>query len=224
MALFRSRDDTPGIDEVPAQAFEAPRVVRNDSLITAGTTVTGDLYSRGKVEVRGRVRGNIACRDLVLGEAPEVESEITAESVSIRGHFDGRIRARKVILTHSATVTGEIAHSSLEIQTGAVVEGEIRIFPASACRTSTPIWTRSSSRRSLKGPRNWSSRNWSSRNWSSSGFWAGEVFGSERSNDRPSSEIGATGPIDGSRLYNHWIACDCNSAINDNLPKYTFSG
>ena len=96
------------------------------SRIGPGVTVTGDLYSRSDIEVHGKVEGSVLCRNLTLGEEPDVLGEITTESVRICGRFNGNIRARRVVLTRTAVVTGEIAHSSLEVEPGAEVQGVVK--------------------------------------------------------------------------------------------------
>lgn len=96
------------------------------TIVGPGMTILGDLYSPGEIEVHGSVQGVIVCRDLTLGREPQVTSEITADSVTIQGRFTGQIQARRVVLTKTAIVDGEIRHSSLEIESGASVEGDIR--------------------------------------------------------------------------------------------------
>lgn len=103
-----------------------------DSFIGANVTIKGDLYSRGVIEVHGKIEGSITCRDLTLGEDPDVTGEITTETVRICGRFNGNIRAREVSLTRTAVVFGEIWHSSLEVEPGADVQGSVHFLSPDA--------------------------------------------------------------------------------------------
>ena len=96
------------------------------SVIGPNVTITGDLYSRGDLEIHGKVEGSITCRNLTLGEAPDVAGDITTESVRICGRFSGNLRARRVVLTSTAVVSGEIYHSSLEVAPGADIQGTVK--------------------------------------------------------------------------------------------------
>ncbi len=101
------------------------------SVIGADLTIIGDLVSTGDIKVDGRVDGNITCRTLTLGEDPLINSDIAAETVRICGTFNGQVKANKVVLTKHAKVTGDIYHEVLEIEPGAVLEGNITRLRAS---------------------------------------------------------------------------------------------
>jgi cytoskeletal protein CcmA (bactofilin family) len=96
------------------------------SIIGADVTITGDLVSSGDIKVDGRVDGNITCRTLTLGNQPVVNSSIKADTVRICGTFNGEVKAAKVVLTKDARVSGDIMQETLEIEPGAILEGNIR--------------------------------------------------------------------------------------------------
>ncbi len=96
------------------------------SVIGSDLTIVGDLVSTGDIKIDGRIDGNITCRTLTLGEQPVINSAIAAETVRICGTFSGQVEANKVVLTKDAKVTGDIAQEILEIESGAVLEGNIR--------------------------------------------------------------------------------------------------
>jgi cytoskeletal protein CcmA (bactofilin family) len=96
------------------------------SIIGADLTITGELVSTGDIKIDGRVDGSITCRTLTLGDAPLLNSEIAAETVRICGTFNGRVRANKVVLTRNAKVSADIAQEVLEIEPGAILEGNVR--------------------------------------------------------------------------------------------------
>ena len=94
------------------------------SIIGRDLKITGDIVSTGDITVHGEVEGTITCRSLTLGDTPVISS-VTAETVRISGVFDGEIKAKKVSLGRNARVTGNIYHESLEVESGASIEGKL---------------------------------------------------------------------------------------------------
>ena len=94
------------------------------SIIGSDLKITGDIESSGDITVHGVVEGSIKCRTLTLGDSPVISS-VDAETVRISGTFDGEVRAKKVSLIKNAKVTGDIYHESLEVESGATIEGRL---------------------------------------------------------------------------------------------------
>jgi cytoskeletal protein CcmA (bactofilin family) len=83
----------------------------NISIIGQGTTVAGDLVTEGTIRIEGRVEGTVrAGKAVILGPAGEIVGEIVSHSAVIGGRVNGTIHAG----------------SRLEVQSTAVIEGEIR--------------------------------------------------------------------------------------------------
>ena len=102
-----------------------------DSLIGAGTTITGDVQFTGGLRVDGCVKGNIrAVGDkpgtLVLSELAKIEGEIEVGHVVINGTVAGPVRAREYLeLLPKARVTGDVSYKTIEIHVGAIVMGRL---------------------------------------------------------------------------------------------------
>lgn len=109
---------------MPEKAQPAKRSIQH-SIIGQDLVITGDLVSTGDIKIDGRVDGNITCRTLTLGDQPVINSAISAETVRICGAFSGEVKANKVVLTSTAKVKGDISQEILEIEPGALVEGQV---------------------------------------------------------------------------------------------------
>ena len=92
----------------------------NTTLISAGTTVTGDISFSGNLDVEGKVIGSISAEPgasalLRVVAGGSVEGEIRVPSASISGSVKGNIySAENLELTKGAVVAGEFSTTSLK--------------------------------------------------------------------------------------------------------------
>jgi cytoskeletal protein CcmA (bactofilin family) len=104
------------------------------SIIGEDLTVTGNVLSRGEVQVDGQIQGDVHCSSLIVGEKAQITGGIVAEDVVVRGQVMGSIRGNRVTLQASSHVEGDVFHKSLAIEQGAFFEGKSR-------RSEDPIAT-----------------------------------------------------------------------------------
>lgn len=104
---------------------------RIDSLIGAGTKVTGDIHFTGGLRVDGEIFGSVIAdpgkaSTLVLSEQARVNGEIRVTHLVLNGTVAGPIEASEYLeLQSKAKVTGDVRYKTLEIQLGAIVEGKL---------------------------------------------------------------------------------------------------
>lgn len=102
-----------------------------DSLIGAGSTITGDVHFTGGLRIDGVVKGNIkAVGDkpgtLVISEQAKIEGEIEVGHVVVNGTVAGPVRASEYLeLMPKARVTGDVTYKTIEIHVGAIVMGRM---------------------------------------------------------------------------------------------------
>lgn len=96
------------------------------SVIGPDLTISGNLISKGEVQVDGEVQGDIHATYIVVGERARITGGIIAEEVVVRGHVMGSIRGKRVMLQSSSHVEGDVYHQSLAIEQGAFFEGKSR--------------------------------------------------------------------------------------------------
>jgi cytoskeletal protein CcmA (bactofilin family) len=114
-----------------------------DSLIGAGSVITGDIQFTGGLRVDGTVKGNIKAvgdkpSTLVLSELAKIEGEIEVAHVVVNGSVAGPIKAREYLeLMPKARVTGDVTYRTIEIHVGAIVMG--RMVHDSEVRTSDKV-------------------------------------------------------------------------------------
>lgn len=104
---------------------------RIDTLIGADTRVEGDIHFKGGLRIDGSVRGNVSENPatpgtLVLSEHGRIEGAITVCQAVINGKIVGPVRANQYVeLQAKSRVTGDVYYKSLEMHTGAVIEGKL---------------------------------------------------------------------------------------------------
>ncbi|MEO8136875.1 MAG: polymer-forming cytoskeletal protein [Betaproteobacteria bacterium] len=104
---------------------------RIDSLIGAGTTLTGNIVFTGGLRIDGNVIGSVHASNteastLVISEQARVEGEIRVSHLVINGEVDGPVHATDYLeLQPKARVKGDIHYLRLEMHVGANVDGRL---------------------------------------------------------------------------------------------------
>lgn len=102
-----------------------------DTLVGADTRIEGDLHFSGGLRVDGAILGNVSEPNaspstLILSEHGRIEGAVSASKIVVNGKVIGPIRAGQFIeLQAKAHITGDVYYKSLEMHTGAVIEGKL---------------------------------------------------------------------------------------------------
>lgn len=96
------------------------------SIIGPDLLITGNLFSKGEVQIDGEVQGDVHSTHIIVGEKAKVTGGVIAEEVVVRGHVMGSVRGKRVLLQTSSHVEGDIYHQTLAIEQGAFFEGKSR--------------------------------------------------------------------------------------------------
>lgn len=135
--MFTKNNKTPAApppepQQKPVPAQDAIRgaatkpAARAASIICADMKINGSVISEGALQIDGIVDGDVSATDITIGASGQITGEVKAEVVKVKGRIKGSIRARKVELETGAHVKGDIVHSSLQIQSNAVFEGQVK--------------------------------------------------------------------------------------------------
>lgn len=96
------------------------------TLISAGTTLKGDMSSNSDLRIDGTVIGNIeSSSKVIIGGTGIVEGDITATQTDISGKVSGNIRAKELLqLRDESMVTGNLYAGKLQIEPTATFNGQ----------------------------------------------------------------------------------------------------
>jgi cytoskeletal protein CcmA (bactofilin family) len=104
---------------------------RIDSLISAGTVLSGDVTFTGGLRIDGRVHGNVMAANgepstLVISAQARVDGEIRASHVVVNGTVNGPVVANDYLeLQPKARIIGDVTYKTLEMHVGAVIRGRL---------------------------------------------------------------------------------------------------
>ena len=96
------------------------------TLISAGTTLKGDICSNSDLRIDGTVIGNIqSSAKIIIGGSGVVEGDITAGQTDVSGKVAGNIRAKELLqLRGESVVTGNLYAGKLQIEPSATFNGQ----------------------------------------------------------------------------------------------------
>jgi cytoskeletal protein CcmA (bactofilin family) len=134
-----SESTTPFADRPSSYARSSSPSRLVPSVIGEDLTITGNVVSKGEIQIDGEIQGDVECGSLLLGDKSQVVGSVVAEDVVVRGRIVGSIRGLRVTLQAQSHVEGDIYHQSLAIEQGAYFEGKSRRSddPMSAAKSPT---------------------------------------------------------------------------------------
>jgi cytoskeletal protein CcmA (bactofilin family) len=99
------------------------------SMISAGSTVHGDIECSGVLKVEGRIDGGVRrARQVMLAKEGAIHGDVTAEEVVVGGVIDGNVTATaRLELQTTAVVNGDILTKSIVVMEGARINGAVRM-------------------------------------------------------------------------------------------------
>lgn len=107
------------------------KIEKGVTLVAANTEIVGDVKFKDQLYVNGRVTGNILAdpdskATLVVSEEGSVHGEIRVPNVVINGSVEGNIYASAHMeLATKAQVKGNVYYTLIEMQLGAMVDGQM---------------------------------------------------------------------------------------------------
>jgi cytoskeletal protein CcmA (bactofilin family) len=95
------------------------------NMITAGTTITGDISCNSDMRIEGTLKGNLVAKGkLVVGNTGEIRGEVSCQNCDVEGLLDGKVTIHELLsLRSTARVVGDINTNKLAIEPGAIFTG-----------------------------------------------------------------------------------------------------
>ena len=98
--------------------------------LAAGTFVKGDIKAEEDFRIDGKIEGNIECSGkVIVGPQAEINGNIQCQNTDLMGTVTGNIMIYEVAsLKASVRFTGEIVAKYIEIEPGAVFNGNCKML------------------------------------------------------------------------------------------------
>ena len=109
----------------------ATKMNKGATLIAENTAVVGDVRFSDQLYVNGHIEGNVLAEEgseatLMISEVGSVKGQITVPFVVVNGRVDGDVHAGvRVELAAHAKVSGNVYYKLIEMQLGAMVDGQL---------------------------------------------------------------------------------------------------
>ena len=122
--MFNPKTKTDSATEAPVQG--------GASIISAGTTLKGDISSNGDIRIDGTLQGNInSTAKVVIGANGVVEGDISGAQADIMGKVNGTIKVKDLLqLKGGCVVNGNLYASKLQIEPSANFNGQCHMNTA----------------------------------------------------------------------------------------------
>lgn len=96
------------------------------SIIGQDMNIVGDLSFKSKIQIDGRLQGNLSGTCLVLSESGRIVGDVATDSLICYGQIDGNLTVGKLFLKKTGVINGRVETSDLSVESGGCLNGEIR--------------------------------------------------------------------------------------------------
>lgn len=117
---------------------------RIDTLVSTDTRIEGNITFSGGLRVDGQIKGDVSelpgtPSTLVLSEQGRIEGVVTVARIVLNGEVRGPVRSSHYLeLLAKSRITGDVHYKSLEIHTGAIIEGQL-VYIGDAAKKETSL-------------------------------------------------------------------------------------
>lgn len=96
------------------------------SIIGQDMSITGDLSFKSKIQIDGRIQGNLTGTSLVVSETGRIVGNVRTESLVCYGQIIGDLTVGKLFLKKTGVINGRVETSDLSVESGGSLNGEIK--------------------------------------------------------------------------------------------------
>ncbi len=110
------------------------------SIIDKGLTVEGMISSKGKLIIRGTVKGTLVGETVIISKEGAVFADTKADSMTIGGTFEGEIRvSRDLIILSTGSCSGKVIYKDLVVEPRGILNAQVI---CNAGKDSNPVPSR----------------------------------------------------------------------------------
>ena len=96
------------------------------SIIDRALCVDGTLDTKGKLIVKGTVRGTLAGETVIIAKEGTVYADVRVASMTIGGVFEGRIEAtEELVVLATGNCSGKVVCRDFVVEAGGILNAEV---------------------------------------------------------------------------------------------------
>ena len=96
------------------------------SIIDEGFTVDGTVTGKGRLVIKGTVKGAVTGDNVVIAEEGAVYADARAKEITIGGIFDGQVEAEKaLVILSTGKCSGEVKCHDLIVEAGGALNANV---------------------------------------------------------------------------------------------------
>ena len=98
----------------------------NISIIDEGLTVDGTVSVKGKLVIKGAVKGSLVGETVIVAEGGVVYADTKVVSITMAGKFEGELNASKeLIILSTGSCSGKVVCKNLVVEPGGILNAEV---------------------------------------------------------------------------------------------------
>jgi cytoskeletal protein CcmA (bactofilin family) len=107
----------------------AKNIKNTETIIGESVVVEGEFNGHGNIVIEGKLNGNIKTDGhILIGDKAEIKANIESDSAFVSGKVSGNIKVNNSIdIAKSATIKGDIEASSIAVEAGSKINGNIKM-------------------------------------------------------------------------------------------------
>ena len=96
------------------------------SIIDTGLSIDGQLICKGKLIVKGSLKGTIEGHEVVISEEGSINASAKVARITIGGSFEGDIRAmEELVVLSTGHCSGRVVCKNLVVESGGKLNAEV---------------------------------------------------------------------------------------------------
>ena len=96
------------------------------SVISEGFEFVGEIKAAGSLTVEGSIVGKVSVDNLIVGASGAVDGTVLAKTINVKGKLSGDVSCTEITVGGRSTVDGRLTYSSITIQRGGSVKGDLK--------------------------------------------------------------------------------------------------
>lgn len=96
------------------------------SIIDKGLTINGTLSSRGRLIIKGTIKGTLIGETMIIAPEGAVYADTKATDITVAGKFEGNLQASEALtILSTGNCTGKVICKDLIVEAGGILNAEV---------------------------------------------------------------------------------------------------